>query len=88
MPPSMIDRLNEYDRFSPHSNEVGRFLVDVLKAPNGPPPIPPPKNRLNISSGEISDSHIGPGWVEPGLLGKPARPLKGDKADADPGPNR
>lgn len=61
----------------------------VLKGPNGPPmppPIPPPKNRLNISSGEISSSHIGPCRAAP--PGLRAKPLKGDDADADPGPNR
>ena len=43
---------------------------------------PPPKNLLNNSSGDISSSNIGP--LPPGDL---ANPLKGEAADAAPGPN-
>ena len=51
--------------------------------PKGPPPKPPPKNRLKSSSGDISSSNIGP--LPPD--GDRAKPLKGDEAAADSGPN-
>jgi hypothetical protein len=46
-----------------------------------PPPKPPPKNRLNSSSGEISSSNIGP----PAPAGRALNPEKGE-APAPDGP--
>lgn len=45
--------------------------------------MPPPKNLLNSSSGDISSSNMGP-LPLPGDL---AKPLNGDEAAAAPGPN-
>src|ERR1700744_5332448 len=58
---------------------------DIPNGPN-PPPMPPPKNCRNISSGEISSSNIGP--ARPPPEDARAKLLKGEEADALPGPNR
>src|SRR4051794_13501617 len=54
-------------------------LTRKLAIPKGPnwPPIPPLKNRLNNSSGDISSSaHVGPCCADP--PDDLAKPLKGD----------
>ena len=54
----------------------------IPKGPPNPPPIPPPKNCLNISSGEISSSHIGP--CRPGVVPEErAKLLKGEAPEAE-----